>query len=97
MIAQKAGGADWLELVEHRIIAPLGLRHTSIPGANPFLPEPHAQVYLATAAVTADGHRAVTVSITTTSAPADLPALNKATNALIDHALCAGPSGRPSN
>ncbi|MBM9510130.1 serine hydrolase domain-containing protein [Actinacidiphila acididurans] len=188
MIAEKAGGTDWRELVEHRIIAPLGLRHTSIPGANPFLPAPHAQVYLTTAdgtrlditdnsyqhtadsgivsttadldtfftaladgrllpaaqwremrqtvartddpedvreqplgdyglglrtiplscggsydthegdglgvytrpAVSADGRRAVTVSVTTTSAPPDLPTLNKATNALIDDALCAG-------
>lgn len=187
MVAEKAGGTTWRELVEHRVIAPLGLRHTSIPGAGPFLPEPHAQVSLTAAdgsrldltdnsyqhtadsgvvsttadldtffralaggrllpaaqwkemrrtvrrsddpedvreqplgdyglglrtiplscggsyyahegdgvgvytrpAVTADGRRAVTVSITTTSAPADLPTLNKATNALIDHALCA--------
>ncbi|ANP52950.1 D-alanyl-D-alanine carboxypeptidase [Streptomyces griseochromogenes] len=186
MIAEKAGRTDWRELVEHRVIAGLGLRHTSIPGANPFLPEPHARVYLTTAdgarlditdhsfqhtadsgivsttadldtffrgladgkllpaaqwhemrqtvrrtddpedikeqplgdyglglrtiplscagsyythegdgpgvytrpAVTADGRRAVTVSITTTSAPADLPTLNRATNTLIDHALC---------
>ncbi|MFE0508646.1 serine hydrolase domain-containing protein [Streptomyces sp. NPDC058964] len=187
MIAEKAGGTGWRELVEHRVIAPLGLRHTSIPGANPFLPEPHARVYLTDAdgerldvtdhsyqhtadsgivsttadldtffraltdgrllpaaqwdemrqtvrrtddpedvkeqplgdyglglrtiplscggsyhthegdgpgvytrpAVSADGRRAVTVSITTTSALADLPTLNRATNTLIDHALCA--------
>ncbi|WP_328315649.1 serine hydrolase domain-containing protein [Streptomyces sp. NBC_00388] len=46
MIAQKAdaGGATWQELVEHRIIAPLGLRHTYIPGENPFLPGPHVRV-----------------------------------------------------
>ncbi|MEW1653791.1 serine hydrolase domain-containing protein [Streptomyces sp. NPDC093707] len=186
MIARKAGGADWRELVEHRIIARLGLRHTVIPGANPFLPEPHARVSLSTApgtslditdnsyqhtadsgivsttedlntffralasgellpaeqwremrqtvsrtddpedvreqplgdyglglrkiplscgsysyahegdgigvytrpAVTADGHRAVTISLTSTSTLPDLPALNKATNALIDNALC---------
>lgn len=46
MIAQKAdaGGASWQELVEHRIIAPLGLRHTYIPGQNPFLPGPHVRV-----------------------------------------------------
>ncbi|MGW3493248.1 serine hydrolase domain-containing protein [Streptomyces sp. NPDC001020] len=186
MIAQKAGGADWRELVEHRIIARLGLRHTVIPGANPFLPAPHVRVSLSTGpgtslditdnsymhtadsgivsttedlntffralasgellpaeqwremrqtvvrtddpedvkeqplgdyglglrkiplscggysyahegdgigvytrpAVTADGRRAVTVSITSTSTMPDLPTLNKATNALIDHALC---------
>ncbi|GHF35925.1 serine hydrolase [Streptomyces morookaense] len=48
MIAEKAGGAGWREQVESRIIAPLGLRHTYIPGADPFLPGPHAQVYLRT-------------------------------------------------
>ncbi|WP_037685512.1 serine hydrolase domain-containing protein [Streptomyces durhamensis] len=44
MIAEKAGGADWRELVEHRIIAPLGLRHTYIPGENPYLIGPHERV-----------------------------------------------------
>lgn len=42
MIAEKAsGGQDWRELVEHRVIAPLGLRHTYIPGADPYLVGPH--------------------------------------------------------
>ncbi|MGW1051359.1 serine hydrolase domain-containing protein [Streptomyces sp. NPDC002521] len=44
MIAEKAGGAGWRELVEHRIIAPLGLRHTYIPGENPYLIGPHERV-----------------------------------------------------
>lgn len=44
MIAQKATGQDWRELVEHRVIAPLGLRHTYIPGANPFLVGPYVPV-----------------------------------------------------
>ncbi|SDN67987.1 serine hydrolase domain-containing protein [Actinacidiphila guanduensis] len=44
MIAQKASGQDWAQLVEHRIIAPLGLRHTYIPGADPFLIGPHERV-----------------------------------------------------
>lgn len=48
MIAEKAGGAGWREQVESRIIAPLGLRHTFVPGVDPFLPGPHAQVYLNT-------------------------------------------------
>ncbi|MFI0741398.1 serine hydrolase domain-containing protein [Streptomyces sp. NPDC021100] len=48
MIAEKAGGLGWREQVEHRIIAPLGLRDTSIPGANPYLPGPHARVTLRT-------------------------------------------------
>ena len=41
MIAEKVTGQDWRELVEHRVIAPLGLRHTYIPGADPFLLGPH--------------------------------------------------------
>ncbi|MFJ9633088.1 serine hydrolase domain-containing protein [Streptomyces sp. NPDC101175] len=188
MIAEKAGGASWQDLVAHRVIAKLGLRDTSIPGLNPFLPDPHVNAYLTTAdgkrldvtdhslqhtadsgvvsttadlntffraladgrllpaaqwremrqtvqrtddpedvaempegtyglglrkiplscggfyythegdgagvntrpAVSADGSRAVTVSITTTTAPPDLTALNRATGTLVDHALCAG-------
>ncbi|WP_280876218.1 hypothetical protein [Streptomyces pseudovenezuelae] len=37
----------------------------------------------------------MTVSLTTTTAPPDLVALNRATGALLDHALCAKPS-KPS-
>ncbi|WP_171161918.1 serine hydrolase [Streptomyces sp. I05A-00742] len=48
MIAEKAGGLAWREQVEHRVIAPLGLRDTSVPGANPYLPGPHARVTLRT-------------------------------------------------
>lgn len=45
MIAEKAsGGQDWRELVEHRVIAPLGLRHTYIPGADPYLVGRHERV-----------------------------------------------------
>ncbi|WP_406124519.1 serine hydrolase domain-containing protein [Streptomyces sp. NBC_00989] len=196
MIAEKAGGASWRDLVEHRVIAKLGLRNTTIPGLDPFLPDPHVNAYLTTAdgkrldvtdhslqhtadsgvvstsadlntffralvggrllpaeewremrrtvertddpedvaempegtyglglreiplscggyyythegdgagtntrpAVTADGRRAVTVSITTTTAPPDLTALNHATGVLIDHALCARPAeGAPES
>ncbi|MFE0172268.1 serine hydrolase domain-containing protein [Streptomyces sp. NPDC059002] len=46
MVIEKAGGAGWREQVEHRVIARLGLRHTSIGGANPFIPGPHARVTL---------------------------------------------------
>ncbi|MER5906068.1 serine hydrolase domain-containing protein [Streptomyces mirabilis] len=187
MIAEKASGTGWRELVEHRIIAGLGLRQTSVPGLAPFLPAPYASTYLtgtdgtrldvttnsylhtadsgvvSTAAdlntffrsladgrllpaeqwremrqtvqrnddpddvaelpegtyglglreiplscgghyymhegdgfgtytrpaVSSDGRRAVTISITTTSGMPDLPTLNRATGTLIDHALCA--------
>ncbi|MEU5482408.1 serine hydrolase domain-containing protein [Streptomyces mirabilis] len=187
MIAEKASGTGWRELVEHRIIAELGLRQTSVPGLDPFLPTPHVSTYLTgtdgtrldvttnsylhtadsgvvstTAdlntffrsladgrllpaeqrremrqtvrrtddpedvaelpegtyglglreiplscgghyymhegdgfgtytrpAVSSDGRRAVTISVTTTSRMPDLPTLNRATGTLIDHALCA--------
>ncbi|MFE2707974.1 serine hydrolase domain-containing protein [Streptomyces mirabilis] len=187
MIAEKASGTGWRELVEHRIIAGLGLRQTSVPGLDPFLPTPYVRTYLTgtdgtrhdvttnsylhtadsgvvstTAdlntffrsladgrllpaeqwremrqtvrrtddpedvaelpegtyglglreiplscgghyymhegdgfgtytrpAVSSDGRRAVTISVTTTSRMPDLPTLNRATGTLIDHALCA--------
>lgn len=46
MIAEKADGtgATWSDMVEHRVIAPLGLRHTYIPGLNPFLTGPHERI-----------------------------------------------------
>ncbi|NUP44792.1 MAG: beta-lactamase family protein, partial [Streptomyces sp.] len=188
MIAEKAsGGQSWQDLVAHRVIAPLGLRHTYIPGANPYLVGPHVRVTLtgpdgtpvdvtdhsfqhtadsgvvstpadldtffralvsgrllpparlaamrttvpyddlpvppagtqggyglglrvvpltcggtydmhegdgigvyARPAVSADGRRAVTVSITTTTALVDQDAVNRAVEALTDHALCGG-------
>lgn len=46
MIAEKASGAGWRELVEHRIIARLGLSQTSVPGLDPFLPTPYVSTYL---------------------------------------------------
>ncbi|MGP3977584.1 serine hydrolase domain-containing protein [Streptomyces sp. 8N114] len=46
MIAEKAGKLPWREQVEHRVIAPLGLRATHAAGANPFMPGPHARVTL---------------------------------------------------
>lgn len=46
MIAERASGATWRELIEARVIAPLGLRDTYIPGMNPFLPSPHVRVTL---------------------------------------------------
>ncbi|MFD4507672.1 serine hydrolase domain-containing protein [Streptomyces sp. NPDC058457] len=198
MIAEKAGGASWPDLVEHRVIAKLGLRNTTVPGLDPYLPAPYVNAYLTTAdgkrldvtehsfqhtadsgvvsttadlntffralaggrllpaeqwremrqtvertddpedvaempegtyglglrkiplscggyyythegdgagvntrpAVSADGRRAVTVFLTTTSAPPDLAALNRATGVLVDHALCAGPgaeAGAPTS
>ncbi|MFD8820215.1 serine hydrolase domain-containing protein, partial [Streptomyces sp. NPDC059627] len=53
MIAEKAGGASWQDLVAHRVIAKLGLRNTTVPGLDPYLPDPHVNAYL----TTADGRR----------------------------------------
>ncbi|MGC0416173.1 serine hydrolase domain-containing protein [Embleya sp. AB8] len=187
MIIERAGGLPWREQVEHRIIVPLGLRDTSVPGANPFLTGPHNRVRLALpggpvdttdtsiehdadsgvvsttadlntffaalmggrllppaqlaemrrtvdratapaedlaewpqggyglglryvplgcgggywhhegdglgsytrTAATADGKRTVAISITATGTAPDLPRLNTATRALVEHALCA--------
>lgn len=45
MIIEKATGHSWRDEVKRRIITPLGLRHTLLPGASPFLPRPHAEGY----------------------------------------------------
>jgi D-alanyl-D-alanine carboxypeptidase len=45
MIIAKATGQSWATEVYDRIIAPLGLRHTFLPGASPDLPAPHADLY----------------------------------------------------
>lgn len=44
MIIEKAGGLPWREQVEHRVIAPIGLRSTSVAGVNPFMPGPHPRI-----------------------------------------------------
>ncbi|WP_242903045.1 serine hydrolase domain-containing protein [Actinomadura terrae] len=45
MIIDKATGHSWRDEVKRRIIAPLGLRHTLLPGDSPSLPRPHAEGY----------------------------------------------------
>ncbi|MER5299373.1 serine hydrolase domain-containing protein [Streptomyces lasiicapitis] len=45
MVIEKAGGSTYKEAVEQLIINPLGLRGTSVPGASPELPAPHATHY----------------------------------------------------
>jgi D-alanyl-D-alanine carboxypeptidase len=45
MIIKQATGQDWATEVHDRIIVPLGLRHTFVPGAWPYLPRPHAEGY----------------------------------------------------
>ncbi|MEV6115893.1 hypothetical protein AB0L59_26135 [Streptomyces sp. NPDC052109] len=44
MSAEGAGGAEWREPGGNRIIAPLGLRHTYIPGEIPCPVGPHERV-----------------------------------------------------
>jgi D-alanyl-D-alanine carboxypeptidase len=45
MIIGKVTGRDWRAAVDERIIKPLGLRNTSIPGHATALPHPHATAY----------------------------------------------------
>lgn len=45
MIINRVTGQSWAQQVNERIIAPLGLRHTITPGADPFVPGPHAEGY----------------------------------------------------
>ena len=52
MIIQQATGRSWAQEVNDRIIRPLGLRGTSIPGDPPPIPGPHARSYSAFGAST---------------------------------------------
>lgn len=45
-IIEKATGQSYAAQIERRIIEPLRLRHTSVPGASPYLPQPHPRAYL---------------------------------------------------
>lgn len=45
MIVERVAGRSWASAVRTRILRPLGLRHTSVPGDRPFLPSPHAHAY----------------------------------------------------
>ncbi|MFI9552930.1 serine hydrolase domain-containing protein [Nonomuraea endophytica] len=44
-IIERATGNSWRKEVKRRIITPLGLRDTTLPGDSPRLPKPHAQSY----------------------------------------------------
>jgi D-alanyl-D-alanine carboxypeptidase len=46
MIIEKVTHDSWEDQVTHRIIVPLGLRHTFAPGTSTRLPRPHATGYL---------------------------------------------------
>lgn len=45
MVIERATGNAWQEEVRHRVIEPLGMRHTYFPGRAPGLPQPHAKGY----------------------------------------------------
>lgn len=45
MIIHKVTGHTWQQEVRQRILAPLGLRHTSAPGESPYVADPHARAH----------------------------------------------------
>ncbi len=45
MIIERVTGNTWQHEVRTRIVDPLDLRHTYLPGTSPFLPRPHATAY----------------------------------------------------
>jgi CubicO group peptidase (beta-lactamase class C family) len=45
MIIQAATAQTWREQIEHRIVAPLGLTNTYVPGYSPYLIAPHVRGY----------------------------------------------------
>ena len=47
MIIQKVTGHTWAQVVTQRILRPLGLRHTVVPGTDPQIHGPHLRGYVA--------------------------------------------------
>ncbi|MFD8479494.1 serine hydrolase domain-containing protein [Kitasatospora sp. NPDC059673] len=45
MMIERVTGHPWHQEVRERIVRPLGLDHTSRPGTDPTLPQPHAATY----------------------------------------------------
>jgi D-alanyl-D-alanine carboxypeptidase len=45
MVIRRVTGHAWHEEVRDRIVRPLGLGHTFLPGDSPTLPKPHAETY----------------------------------------------------
>ncbi|WP_182905147.1 serine hydrolase [Microbispora sp. H13382] len=45
MIIKRVTGRPWSEEVDRRILRPLGLRNTSVPGLSPDVPDPHSEGY----------------------------------------------------
>ncbi|NUS10660.1 MAG: beta-lactamase family protein [Streptomyces sp.] len=46
MLVEQVTGRPYAEEVTRRIIRPLGLAHTSLPGTDPRIPGPHARAYI---------------------------------------------------
>ncbi|HEX6685270.1 MAG TPA: serine hydrolase domain-containing protein [Candidatus Limnocylindrales bacterium] len=46
LVIKRVTGNDYATEVSRRILRPLGLRHTELPGNNPLIPGPHAHAYL---------------------------------------------------
>ncbi|MFE6779769.1 serine hydrolase domain-containing protein [Streptomyces sp. NPDC057702] len=47
LVIERVSGHPWAREVHERIIEPLGLRHTLIPGTSPYVPQPTATAYTA--------------------------------------------------
>lgn len=45
LVIERATGNSWRKEVKRRIITPLRLRNTTLPGDSPLLPKPHVQSY----------------------------------------------------
>ncbi|MFD0268541.1 serine hydrolase domain-containing protein [Streptomyces sp. NPDC127106] len=45
MVIEKVTGRSWATEIERRIIRPLHLRSTRLPGADPHMPAPHSRAY----------------------------------------------------
>jgi D-alanyl-D-alanine carboxypeptidase len=45
LVIERVTGHTWQDEVERRIVRPLGLRHTVLPGTSPEIPRPHAIGY----------------------------------------------------
>ncbi|MEN3360593.1 MAG: D-alanyl-D-alanine carboxypeptidase [Mycobacteriales bacterium] len=45
MVIKRVTGQTWSQQVSTRILRPLGMTHTSVPGDRPYLPRPHAEGY----------------------------------------------------
>ncbi|MER5640371.1 serine hydrolase domain-containing protein [Kitasatospora sp. NPDC002227] len=53
-VIEKVSGHDWRTEVSRRVLQPLGLRQTSLPGTSTTIPGPHAHGYLALSSGPAD-------------------------------------------